>query len=101
MGARIMSLEQAISLIPDGAAVAVGGNTFHRFPGQAIHEIIRQRKRGLRLIKTAGSYDVDVLCGTKVATEVTAGYIGFEYFGLAPMFRRTIEQSEVHLWEHT
>ena len=39
-----------------------GGNTLHRGPGAAVHEIVRQGKRGLEIVKTAGAYDVDLLC---------------------------------------
>ncbi len=59
---KTTTLTEAISAIPDGARIALGGNTLHRGPGAAVHELVRQGKRNLELVKTAGAYDVDLLC---------------------------------------
>src|SRR5262249_32963633 len=61
---KTISLPEAIADVVDGARVALGGNTLHRGPCAAVHEIVRQRKRGLEIVKTAGAYDVDLLAGT-------------------------------------
>src|SRR5690606_27788842 len=95
------TLREAVATIPDGAIVALGGNTLHRGPFAAVHEIVRQGKRDLELVKTAGAYDVDLLCGAGCATSVSAGFIGFEtVFGLAPSYRRLVEQGGVEAKEH-
>lgn len=101
MQSKLTSLKNAISLISDGDRLAIGGNTFHRGPGSAVHEIVRQRKRGLDLIKTAGAYDIDLLCAAGCAASVSAGYVGYEtVLGLAPSFRRTVEGGTVRATEH-
>jgi glutaconate CoA-transferase subunit A len=98
---KVISLAEAISAVPDGATVALGGNTLHRSPSAAIHELIRQGRRGLNLVKTAGAYDVDILCGVGVASAVTAGFIGFEnVFGMASMYRQRVEGGQVQAREH-
>jgi glutaconate CoA-transferase subunit A len=95
------SLAEAIATIPDGSILALGGNTLHRAPAAAVHELIRQRKRGLELVKTAAAYDVDLLCGLGCATAVSAGFVGYEtVFGLAPMYRRAVESGAVEAREH-
>lgn len=101
MNEKLTSLAAAVATIPDGAIVALGGNTLHRGPFAAVHEIVRQEKRGLELVKTAGAYDVDLLCGTGCAAAVSAGFVGFEtVYGLAPSYRRAVEQGEVVAKEH-
>ncbi len=101
MQSKLTSLSEAISSIPDGGRLAIGGNTFHRGPGAAVHEIVRQRKRGLDLIKTAGAYDIDLLCAAGCAASVSAGYVGYEtVLGLAPSYRRTVEGGLVRATEH-
>lgn len=98
---KVATLQEAVAAIPDGAIVALSGNTLHRAPGAAVHEIIRQGKRSLELVKTAGAYDVDVLCGAGCVAAVSAGFVGFEnVFGLAPRYRRAVESGAVEVREH-
>lgn len=101
MGNKLISLREAVAAINDGSMVALGGNTIHRSPCAAVHELIRQGKRGLTVVKTAGAYDVDILCGAGCADKVVAAYVGFENYGLAPRFRKAVEQGKAGLSEHT
>ncbi len=95
------TLTEAISTIPDGARIALGGNTLHRGPGAAVHELVRQGKRELEIVKTAGAYDVDLLCAAGCVAAVSAGFIGYETpFGMAPAYRRTVESGQVQAREH-
>lgn len=101
MNDKRTTVAEAISLIADGALVALGGNTLHRGPGAAVHEIVRQGKRGLEVVKTAGSYDVDLLCAAACVAAVSAGFVGYETpFGMAPAYRRAVETGEVAAKEH-
>ena len=98
---KLTTLADAISAVANGHTVALGGNTLHRGPSAAVHELVRQGRRGLEIVKTAGAYDVDLLCGTGVAGAVSAGFVGFEtVFGLAPSYRRAVEGGRVEAREH-
>ncbi|MFT4040789.1 MAG: CoA transferase, partial [Thermomicrobiales bacterium] len=98
---KLRHLEDVIASIPDGATIALGGNTLHRGPGAAVHELIRQGKRDLELVKTAGAYDIDVLCAAGCARAVSAGFIGYETpFGMAQAYRTAVEQGRVEAREH-
>ena len=101
MADKVVSLAEAVSLIDNGATVALGGNTIHRSPCAALAQMIRQGKKDLTVVKTAGAYDVDLLCGAGLVRAVIAAYVGFENFGLAPRFRRGVESGAVKLHEHT
>jgi glutaconate CoA-transferase subunit A len=98
---KVMTLTEAVAHIPDGASVAIGGNTFHRAPGAALHELVRQQRRDLTLVKTAGSYDVDLLAGAGQLHKAVVAYVGFETMGLAPRFRKAIESGQTAIQEHT
>jgi glutaconate CoA-transferase subunit A len=66
-----------------------------------VHELVRQGKRGLEIVKTAGAYDIDLLAGTGVAASVSAGFVGFEtVLGMAPSYRRAVETGAVEAKEH-
>jgi glutaconate CoA-transferase subunit A len=98
---KLTTLEAAVSAVANDQTVALGGNTLHRGPCAAVHELVRQGRRGLEIVKTAGAYDVDLLCGLGVASAVSAGFVGFETaFGLAPSYRREVEQGRVEAREH-
>jgi glutaconate CoA-transferase subunit A len=95
------SLAAAVGGIPDAVRIGLGGNTLHRAPGAVVHEIVRQGKRGLEVVKTAGSYDVDLLCAAGCAAAISAGYIGYETpFGMARAYRRAVETGLVEAREH-
>jgi glutaconate CoA-transferase subunit A len=96
-----IGLDEAIRTISDGAILALGGNTLHRAPCAAVHELVRQGKRDLEVVKTAGAYDIDLLAGTGCVARVSAGFVGFEnLFGMAPSYRRAVERGDVKVHEH-
>lgn len=98
---KTTTLSAAISEIRPGARVALGGNTLHRGPSAAVHEIVRQGIGNLELVKTAGAYDVDLLAATGLATSASVGFVGFEtVFGMAPSYRRAVEGGLVETKEH-
>src|SRR5260370_27571730 len=101
MAQKLATLSEAIASVANGSVVALSVNTIHLAPCAAAHELIRQGKHGLELVKTSGAHDVDVLVGAGVADSVSAGFIGFEnVFGLAPQYRRAAEEGRIQVKEH-
>lgn len=94
------SIQEAVGTIDNGALLALGGNALHRSPIAFVFELIRQGKKDLSLIKTAGALDVDSLALAKSIRSVHAGYIGFEMFGLAPNYRKGVQKEEITVHEH-
>ncbi|MFN8471771.1 MAG: CoA-transferase [Anaerolineae bacterium] len=94
-------LGDVVASVRNGTSIALGGNTLHRAPCAFVHELVRQEKRGLAIIKTAASYDVDLLAGAGVIDRAEVAFVGFEnVFGLAPRYRRAIESGALRLKEH-
>jgi glutaconate CoA-transferase subunit A len=99
---KLTTLSDAINAIPDGSQIALGGNTVHRSPSAAVHEMVRQRKRDLTIVKTAGGYDVDVLIGAGCVARLLVAYVGFENLqGMARNFRSAVEQGRIAMDEQT
>ena len=98
---KLMTLKDAISMIHDGDTVGIGGNVLHRAPMAAIREIVRQEKKNLKVIKTAGAMDVDMLCFGDCAYSVDAGFISYETeYSLAGHYRKAVQNGIVKGNEH-
>ena len=98
---KLCSIREAIRTLQDGEMVALGGNTLNRAPMEAVLEIIRQGKRELRLVKTAGGLDVDLLSLGDCLASVDAGFISLETeYGLAQHYRRAVQGGRVKANEH-
>jgi len=98
---KVVSLEQAISNIKDGSSVAIGGHTFRRHPMALVYEIIRQKKKGLKLLGWNNANDMDILVGTGCAESIETSYVGMSMFGLANHFRKAVENGRIKVNEHS
>ena len=101
MRPKLVSLKDASEMIRDGQYVAIGGLTIHRKPMSMIHELIRMRRKELRLLAFGGGPDVDLLIAAGAVESVEAAYVGFEILGLAPNFRKAVESGKTRFTEHT
>ena len=72
------SMADVICLVNDGAMVALGGGLCARLPMAMVRELIRQGRRGLHLIGSAHSIDVDLLVATGAVRRCEESYVGFE-----------------------
>jgi glutaconate CoA-transferase subunit A len=94
------SLADATSLVSDGAMVALGGGLCARLPMAMVRELVRQGRRGLHLIGSAHSIDVDLLVATGAVRRCEESYVGFEQdLGLAPGYRRAAEAGTIEVAE--
>ena len=90
---KILSMQQAIEeLVPDGSSVALGLQMEQMIPFAAGHEIIRQKKRDLRLIGPISDILFDQLIGAGCVKDVVAAWVGNVMLGSAYNFRRATEQ---------
>jgi len=99
---KIKSLEKSAALVKDGQRLVIGGLLLQRTPSAFVRELARQGKKNLKVMKTAANYDFDLLCFADCLEEITAGFVSFEAeFGLAPNFRRSVENEKVHFNENS
>ena len=98
---RLSGLQEAISVIPDGATLAIGGHTQRRHPMALVHEIIRQGKRDLHLLGWNNGIDMDMLVGAGCARLVETSYVGIGALGLARNMRREVESGRVEVVDHS
>ena len=102
--AELMSLSDAVeSLVSDGDSVALEGFT-HLIPFEAGHEIIRQGRRELELIRMTPDLLYDQMIGMGVARRLVFSYGGNPGVGGLHRFRDAIEHEwprPVEIEEHS
>jgi len=75
---KVIPIRDAVRLIGDGYTLGIGGNVLHRAPMALVREIVRQEKRQLTLVRTAGAIDIDLLCFGGCIKEVHTGFVQYE-----------------------
>jgi glutaconate CoA-transferase subunit A len=90
---KLLTMRQAVAeLVPDGSSVALGLQMEQMIPFAAGHELIRQKKRNLRLIGPISDILFDQLIGAGCVKDVVAAWVGNVMMGSAYNFRRATEQ---------
>ncbi|MFC1895380.1 CoA transferase subunit A [Thermodesulfobacteriota bacterium] len=98
---KLSSLSEAASLIKDGTRLHIGGFSVHNHPMAFVYELIRKGIKGLTLVGHVSSNEVDILVGAGCVKRIEISYVGLEEFGLAPNFRRAVENGEIELVEYS
>nr|MDO8133392.1 CoA-transferase [Candidatus Njordarchaeum guaymaensis] len=103
MEKRITTLNKVVKeLVHDGDLLVFGGMKVNRVPVAGVHEIIRARKRDLRVMGLPNPLPADILCGAGCLKRVEFCYMGLQgNKGFAQMrnFRRAAEQGAMETME--
>ena len=98
---KLCTLAEAAALVKDGDSISTSGSLLHRAPSALLRELVRAGRKGLTLIKPSPGYDADLLCAAGALGRVLSGIVTFETsYGLAPNYRKSIENGLAGLTEH-
>lgn len=96
---KIMDEHQAVKrFVKDGDYVGFELYGTVRCPLSIVREMIRQRRRRLRVLGQ-GLMDVDFLLAAGLVSALDLTYVGYEAYGLSPVLRRAVEQGGVSVRE--
>jgi glutaconate CoA-transferase subunit A len=99
--AEITSLADAVAdILHDGDTVAFEGFT-HLMPVAAGHEVIRQRKRDLTLVRMTPDIIYDQLIGAGCARRLVFSWGGNPGVGSLHRFREAVQAGELEIEEHS
>lgn len=99
---KLRSMHDAVAeFVTDGSSVATGLQLEQMIPFAAGHEIIRQKKRDLRLIGPISDCLFDQLIGAGCVKDVVAAWVGNVMMGQAYNFRRAVESDELRVFNMT
>ena len=93
-------LAGAADLVQDGDLAALGGHT-RQAPMALLRELIRQGRRDLGLVTVpTGGLNVDLLIGAGAVSSLHFAQVSLEEYGMAPHFRRALEQGLLTCFEY-
>ncbi|RMF86573.1 MAG: CoA transferase subunit A [Nitrospinota bacterium] len=100
MAGKLIDLQDLRSFIQDGDTVAVGGAWLYMHPMALVRELIRAGCKDLTLLVNMASIDADLPIGAGCIREVQFTFISLTLFGLAPNFRRRVENGTLKATEY-
>lgn len=94
----VSSVEEAVSTIPDGATVGLGGAVTAGHPMALVRALARRGVRDLTVVAPTGGIEVDVLIAAGCVAKVVASYVGVEGLAaVAPVFRAAVQSGTVEI----
>jgi glutaconate CoA-transferase, subunit A len=99
MTPSFLDLPAAADLIADGDRIGVGGALFSRLPLALVGELIRRKRRDLTYATWGGGLPLELLLQADAVRKVVFCFSSLDVFGLAPRFRRALEEGRVEVEE--
>ncbi len=93
---KVMPMKEAVQqYVNDDDFLFIGGYIC-RTPFAAVHEIIRQKKRGLTITRSNAADDFDMMIGAGVVKRFIGTFLSLGLYGLGRCYRRSIEKEIPH-----
>ncbi len=96
---KLIPLKAVRLEIRSGDTIALGGGGLVRKPMALVEDLIRSDITDLTVVTVIGGPDVDLLLGAGRVKKLIYAYVGFDFAGLAPNFRRAREEKRVEFVE--
>jgi len=100
---KVMSLEEAVALVPDGASVGIGGSTLSRTPMAMIWALIRARRKDLFCARSITSSDGELLFASGTSRHIlTSWFSQGIVWGVSRIMRLYTETGRARFeeWSH-
>jgi glutaconate CoA-transferase, subunit A len=97
---KVRTLQEAFAAVKDGMKVSMTTTHYNSVPMASIRQLVRQRVKNLTIIPTPSTgLAIDLLVAAGCVGTVFASYVGLEFLGLAPNFRRAAEAKKIKIRE--
>ena len=96
----VVSLEEAVELVPDGSSIGTGGILMTRKPVALLNAVASVR-RDLTLWTLLGSVDAELLTLHGALATANTIYVGFEQLGFAPAYSKAVADGSVNAREYS
>jgi glutaconate CoA-transferase subunit A len=100
---KVMSLEDAAALVPDGAWVGIGGSTLSRTPMAMVWALIRAGRQNLHCSRSISSSEAEWLMAAGACRHLTTSWFSLGIvWGVSRIMRAYTESGRAHFeeWSH-
>ena len=94
-----VTLAELVDDVDDGSRVGVGGALLTRLPLAILHALAERRPRDLTYVSWGGGIPLEILLGAGAVAKIVFCFSSLDIFGLAPLFRRAVEEDRVAIDE--
>jgi glutaconate CoA-transferase subunit A len=94
---KLKNLEEALAPISSGNTLTIGGSLLRRQPNAAVRSLIRRGVTDLTVLTWAATTATDMLAAAGALRRYEGIYTGMFSYGLAPNFRRAVEQGAIEV----
>jgi len=97
---KVKTLAEAFAVLKDGMSLSMTTTHYNSVPMASMRQIVRQGVKRLTIIPTpSAGIAIDLLIAGGCVDTVFNSYVGLEFLGLAPNFRRAVEAKKIKLRE--
>ena len=99
--AKILEINELVAEIPDGAVLGVGGVHFARVPIALIQTLLATGKSNFTFVSWGGGIPLEMFLEAGAVKKLVFTFSSLDVFGLAPRFRRALEERRIEVEEWT
>lgn len=90
-----VSVGDLVANVRDGDQIGVGGALLTRLPLAALHALAAREPKSLEYVSWGGGLPLEILLGAGAVSKIVFCFSSLDIFGLAPLFRKSIEEGTV------
>ncbi len=96
-----VTLQDLAAQVHDGDAIGVAGLHFSRLPIALLQALGATGRKDLEYVTWGGGLPLEMLLATKAVRKIVCCFSSLDIFGLAPLFRKALEEATVEFEEWT
>jgi glutaconate CoA-transferase, subunit A len=98
---KIATVTELVDLIPSGVALGIGGVHFSRVPISLIEALLASGKKDFTFISWGGGVPLEMFLEAGAVKKLCFAFSSLDVFGLAPRFRKALEENRIEVEEWT
>ena len=98
---KLVTMSELADRIPGGTALGIGGVHFSRVPIALIEALLAAGKRDFTFISWGGGVPLEMFLEAGAVKKLVFAFSSLDVFGLAPRFRKALEENRIEVEEWT